>query len=276
MDPFHEQNDKSIMHYWLLFFAFLMAGCSLQKPKKQKKQIFGEYIYRLHDEYFFNPPLSQPQTRPSYPWEDKYIAGIPRITKEFFRCKGNPLNPVIIQKVEGKEPLKYFDCPGGRAHGLPIKDGKEFIYPCLIELLNYIQEQTKQKVIITCGHRCPKHNTYSDPSKANWSSKHMLGAEVDFYVETMEYEPMAILALIEQYYAQIDPVFHRYNEKQLNVSTPPWYNKEIFIKLYLEHEGRDLDNQHPYPYLGIQVRTDRDLNTKVLFDQKQAQNYLRH
>ena len=31
--------------------------------------------------------------------------------------------------------------------------------------------------------------------------------------------------------------------------TIPWFNKEIFIKLYRKSEGRDGDNRHPYPYL---------------------------
>lgn len=275
MDPSHGKNDKSLMHYWLLFFALLIAGCCSQEQKSRKQNPRGEHIYRLQGEYFFTPPAPQRQIRPFYPWENRYVEGLPRITKEFFRCKGNNLNPAVIQKIEGKEPLKYFDCQG-RAHGLPLRDGKEFVYPCLLELLNYIQEKTGKRVVITCGHRCPKHNTYSDTSSSNWNSKHMLGAEVDFFVETMEHEPNLIISLIQQYYAKTDPEFHRYESENLNISTPPWYNKEIFIKLYLEHEGRDLDNQHPYPYLGIQVRSDRSLNTKVLFDPKQAQNYLRH
>ncbi len=110
----------------------------------------------------------------------------------------------------------------------------------------------------------------------------MIGAEVDFYIEGLENQPLPLIPLIQQYYAETFPdnkeytLFERYEKEGLNVSTPPWYNKELFIKLYLEHEGRDCDNTHPYPYLGIQVRTDRDSNAKVTFDPKQAQNYLRH
>jgi hypothetical protein len=264
------------MHYWLLLFTLLVASCSSPEEKQRKENLRGEYIYRHHEECFFHLLPPQLQTRAPYPWEDKYVGGLPRITKEFFRCKGNPINPVVIQAIQGKDPLKYFDCQGGRAHGLPLREDKEFIYPCLIEILNYIQEKTSHRVMITCGHRCPKHNAYSDPSPSNWSSKHMLGAEVDFYVETLEQEPERIIALIQQFYAETDPQFHRFPTEKLNISTQPWYNKELFIKLYLEQEGRDWDNQHPYPYIGIQVRTDRDTHTKVTFDQKQAQNYLRH
>jgi hypothetical protein len=258
------------------------AACSSKDQKVCKQRLSGNYVFRLHDEYFFKPSPPLPHSHPSYPWEDKYIGKYPHITKEFFRCKGNPLNPVVIQTTAGKEPNKYFDCQGGRKHGLPLRDGQEFIYPCLLELLNYLQQQTDQRVIITCGHRCPEHNLYADHKSENWGSKHTIGAEVDFYIEGMENEPQALIPLIEQYYSKTFPnqsdyiCFQRFEKGGLNVSTPPWFNKEIFIKLYLAHEGRDCDNQHPYPYLGIQVRTDRASSTKVSYDPKQAQNYLRY
>ena len=269
------------MHYLLLFLALALVSCSSEEHRLRKQNLKGEYVYRLHDEYFFKPPPPLPQTRADYPWEGKCVRGLPRITKEFFRCKGNPLNPMLVQANVGKEPIKYFDCQGGRKHGLPIREGQEFVYPCLIELLNYLQEHTGKRVVITCGHCCPKHSAYTNHSPYNWGSKHMISAEVDFYVEGMENQPHALIPLIQQYYTHNFPdnkeytQFARYEKEDLNISTPPWYNKELFIKLYLEHEGRDCDNQHPYPYLGIQVRFDRDSNSKVTFDPKQAQNYLR-
>ncbi len=272
------------MYYLLLLFVLVLTGCSSKEEKLRKQNLRGEYVYRLADEHFFTPIHPKPQTRETYPWEDTYIGGFPRITKEFLRCKGNPLNPVVIQTREKKESLYYRDCPGGKKHGLPLYEGKECVYTCLVELLNYIQEKTEHRVVITCGHRCPQHNGYSDYSPSNWGSKHMLGAEVDFYVEEMEEKPLEILALIQEYYLERPPFsqdkeftqFVRYEKGGLNVSIPLWYNKEIFIKLYKEGEGRDFDNQHPYPYLGMQVRYDRVLNKRVVFEQIQAQNYLRH
>ncbi len=262
----------------LLFVLLLVSGCSSETVKKKHTTVKGEYLIRQHHEYFFTPPPPLPRTRETYPWEDTYVGGFPRITKEFFRCKGNPLNPVATQEREGKETLYYRDCHGGRRHGLPLKNNEEFIYPCLIDLLNYIQEQTRMRVVVTTGHRCPIHNSYCDYSSYNWGSKHMLGAEVDFYVVGMEEKPEAIIQLVMDYYkGDADyEVFTRFERGKLNVSTPPWYNKEIFIKLYQAHEGRDHDNQHPYPYISIQVRHDKETGSRVTFTQEQAQNYLRH
>ncbi len=218
--------------------------------------------------FFFTPPPPSTCQRAPYPWEKSTIGGHPKITKEFFHCRGSALNQVHERLRDGKASLFFRDCDG---HGLPLRDGKEFVYPVLIELLNYIQEKTEKRVVITTGHRCRQHNSYCDNSSYNWGSKHMLGAEVDFYVEGLEKEPEKIVALLQEHCP--DP-FSRY-EKGLNVSTPAWYNKEIFIKLYKESEGRDFDNQHTYPYLSIQVRYDRDLQKRVVFDEQQVENYLR-
>ncbi len=232
---------------------------------------------RNHNEYFFTPPPPQPRTRAAYPWEDKHVGGFQRISKEFFRCKGNPLNPVVVQERGEREPLYYRDCKG-RRHGLPVKNDEEFVYPCLINLLNYVQEQTKKRVVITTGHRCPMHNAYSDYTPYNWGSKHMIGAEVDFYVEGMEDQPEEVIKILMAYYKDDEEyaAFTRFDNEGLNIATSPWYNKEVFIKLYKANEGRDFDNQHPYPYIGVQVRYDRDEEKRVVFDQAQAQNYLRH
>lgn len=284
IDPIHAIEYNSIVFYWLILLLSLLAGCSSKKQEEPKKNLYGEHIFRHSNEHFFTPPPPEPFTRAPYPWEKQDVGGFPRITKEFFRCKGNPLHPVAILKREGKEPFYYRDCRGGQRHGLPMRAEKEFIYPCLIDLLNYLQEKTNHRVIITCGHRCVEHNSYADQSKQNWGSKHMLGAEVDFYVEGMQEQPESLISLIQEYYAKTPPFqsdksytqFQRYEKGDLNVSTPPWYNKEILIKLYLKNEGRDFDNQHPYPYIGIQVRHDRDLNQRVIFEKAQAENYLRH
>lgn len=270
------------MVYWLVFLLFFCLGCTTEESSSRKKNLKGEHLYRHSDEFFFVPDPPRPIVRKNFPWEDRYLVGPPRITKEFFRCKGNGLNGVIIQKREGKETLYYRDCCGGKNHGLTLREGKEFIYPCLIELLNYVQQKTGKQVIITTGHRCPQHNTYCDYSSSNWGSKHMLGAEVDFYVEGMEEEPGRIIELIQGYYREISPFagdrrfenFTRYEKLGLNVSTPPWYNKEVFLKLYLASEGRDFDNQHRFPYVCIQVRWDRELESPVTFSPKEIQNYL--
>lgn len=159
-----------------------------------------------------------------------------------------------------------------------MKDDKEFIYPTLLNLLNAIQDQTGKRVVITTGHRCPQHNQYADPSPYHYGSKHMMGAEVDFYVEGLETSPLEIIALVQKQYEN-DPKyreFERFDAAKLDVSTPAWHNGEIFMKLYLADEGRDFDNQHPYPYISIQIQRDRETGERVRFDETAAQNFLRY
>lgn len=264
----------------------LCCGCSSPTEEIDQHPFYnqqGEYIYRKQSESLFDipPPVRIPPK--VYPWDKGNKGNYPKITKEYFRCKGSSLNPCRI--VSGKEEIqRYYDCGGAEKHSLPLRDGKEFIYPILIELVNYIQSKSGKRVVITCGHRCQEHNAYADPSSENQYSKHMIGAEVSFYVHGMEEKPEIIIKYIQDYYRETPRYkgqkeyeeFKRYEKKNTNVSTSPWYNKEIFIKLFGKKEGRNFDNRHPYPYISIQVRHDRDLNEKVIYTWEKAyRNYHR-
>lgn len=161
---------------------------------------------------------------------------------------------------------------------MPIIQGKENVYPILIELLNYLQTKTSRRVIVTCGHRCPVHNAYVDSSKSNQTSKHQIGAEVDFYIQGMEDQPLEVVALLMQYYQEHPSykqskewtVFQRYDKPDSQVAVQPWMNKEIYIKLCQKEEGRDVDNRHPHPYISLQVRFDRDKKERVAYTYDKA------
>lgn len=279
---------KNKTKYFQLIFVLLMMSCNgiedshyYQTRKQNSKK---EEVTRLSDDrtYELKPPVLK--KRESYLWEDGKEFGLTKITKEFFRCKGSPLNPTKIDDSNLDKPLSYSDCEGCLKHSLPLIHGKENVYPVLIDILNYIQKQTKRKVIITCGHRCPIHNIYADNSSKNRTSKHMVGAEVDFYILGMEYTPMDVIELILQFYKTTPGYkghreyesFARY-QQDTDVQIKPWYNKEIFLKLYQKDEGRDVDNRHPYPYICIQVRYDRDEKERVAYSWDQAaRGYLRY
>lgn len=243
-----------------------------EREKLRRMNCKGEPIYRAHNEtlYHLDPPQHTP--RAPYPWESE--TNLPKITKEFFRCKGNPLNPPIPDPNDPEHPLS--DCPGCMRHGLPILRGKETVYPLLIDLLNFVQKKTGKRVIITCGHRCPPHNTYADPSKENRISKHQIGAEVDFYVQGMEDRPQEVVGILMQYFQEL-PAYKKEKEahefrRQANTSltTEPWYNKDILIQLFQKTEGRDADNRHPHPYLSIQMRYDREGKETVSYNWAKA------
>jgi hypothetical protein len=266
----------------LLFFSFiaLFLSCSgLQNAEELRLRRYNatkEAIHRSKDSCKY--PLEELAVRPRepYPFEKGGNGHITTITKEFFRCKGSSSHPPKHKDAEAHSYV--YDCGGLLKHSLPIKEGREYVFPILIELLNDLQKTTKKKVVITCGHRCPEHNTYADFAIFNQSSKHMIAAEVDFYIQGMENEPEKVVQLIQEFYQKNERYkglkdyqkFERLSSLQTNVTTPPWYNKEVLIKLYKASEGRDFDNQHPHPYISLQVRFDMQDNQKVLYSWDKA------
>jgi hypothetical protein len=255
------------------FFILFFSCSSLEKSKKyeiKKKNAKAEFILRRSNTCAF--PITSPvvQKRDPYAWEEEKLDNLLPITKTFFRCKGSRSNPPLQYAKE-----IYHDCEAN--HGLPIVHGKEGVYPVLIEVLNFIQEKTKKRVIITCGHRCPQHNLYSDRSVSNQVSLHLIGAEVDFYVLGLEDKPMEVLNLVFQFYKEKKGYrgkkdYEQFTrlEKDLNCSTLPWTNREIIVKLYKKNEGRDRDNKHPFPYITLQVKYDRDKKEEVVYLPKKA------
>lgn len=216
-------------------------------PKKR-----GEYITRTSGENsiaFEQPLATGPQT---YPWSK---SSLPPITKEHFRCKGSLLNPP--KALSNGE--KHFDCGGKRSHGLPYRDGDEFIFPVLIELLNAVQSSLNKKVIITCGHCCPQHSHYIHNEGTHLHSKHQIGAEVDFYVEGVS--PYKVVQILREHY-ESDNEHGPLKQGESGIS---WSNKEVVITLYRSDEERDFDNRHPHSYLSMQLKWDRNNKKHIVY-----------
>jgi len=264
-----------VMRVFFVAFGFIsITGCSgftrSEQEKLRRQNCSGETIYRTQNDVFC--PIQTPEkvSRDLYPWEHE--AHLPRITKEFFRCRGSSLNPPILGET-GAEPIT--DCAGSSRHGLPVFGMKEGVYPVLIDLLNYLQKKTAKRAIITCGHRCPIHNAYAEPGKEALTSRHQIGAEVDFYMQGMEDQPLEVVQLILHYYQENHNLpktkeWTEFTKQESKYSIQPWFNKEIFITLYQKEEGRDRDNRHPYPYLSLQVRYDREEQKPVVFNWAKA------
>ncbi len=263
--------DHHTMSWILLLFITIFASCDTDT------RVEYESIERKDAEKILDRSPPRIIAKKYYSWQ-KSRSHIPVITKEYFRCKGSSLNPPKPYQVHGKDMDPLTDCGGAEKHSLPLRGNQEYIYPILLELLNHVQTITKKPVIITSGHRCTTHNTYIDQSTKNSCSKHTIGAEVDFYVRGFESNPEHIISILQNFFttnprycSQKEYLeFHRF-EKNTDVTVQPWYNKEVFIKLYQQSEGRNLDNRHSYPYITIQVRFDRTHNARVNYTWADAQ-----
>ncbi len=250
----------------------LVVSCSPMEESEREKLLkineITEKIYRLEGEHFFHSNEVVVKSLSPYPWEPKSLSVDKKITKEFFRCRGSFSNSNKSLIDESRDKTTVADCSGMEKHGLPYRDEKEFIYPALIELLNYLQEKMGKRVVITTGHRCPTHNTFADRSKKNQYSKHQIGAEVDFYVEGFEESPLEVVRFIMHYYTEHPELdygaFRECKHNSLGLSHPGWYNKEIIVNIKQKDEGRDFDNRHPYPYVTVEIRCDRSEDDKVV------------
>lgn len=259
--------------YRVLILVVLLATSCSEAPDKRVRK---EPIRRLSSQATFALNAPSQNSPPLYTWDAAYSELAP-ITKEHLRCKGDPKHPIRHETIQDKEE-RLQDCIGGTRHSLPIHEGEEIEYPGLLELLNYLQSKTERRLVITCGHRCPDHHKYAEPLTGQTSSKHLVGAEVDFYIEGYEENPQAIVDLIFTYYREHPELskktkytqFERYTKPDTNVRTQPWFNKEVFVKMFAADEGRDFDNAHHHPYIGIMLRYDRARKQTVRYSWNQA------
>jgi hypothetical protein len=242
-----------------LLVFFLLNACSnmdrSENEKIKKCNEKKEKIYRLSSESYFSLDELPIQEKEKYPWENFEKSELPKITKEFFSCKGSEIHPPI--RVDGMKE-EIFDCQGFEKHLLPIVDNKEYISSTLIQLLNYLQNRCLRQVIITTGHRCLAHEIYSNGGVLDKESKHVSGEEVDFYIEGYEDKPLEIVRMVMDYYQTNQTIsynrFTKCQKNKENLEHPGWYNKEIVIRVHEKNEGRDFDNRHPYAYITIQIR----------------------
>ncbi len=214
------------------------------------------------EEIAYPPQLLIPAELPSYPWEIKGHPNLRPIQKEDLHCQGRRDHPPKLL-ANGES---HNDCDGPLEHGLPVR-----VQPILMTLLNWIQEKTGQEVVITSGHRCPRHQTYLNSSSKALSSKHQVGAEVNFYVKGWEERPEDVVNIIFEFYKAAPKKW----DKETDVRTTPWYNDEVFVKIYQKDEGRDEDNAHGFPFIDIQVRYDNEKGEKVQYTWKGSQEYYR-
>ncbi|NGX32957.1 MAG: hypothetical protein K1060chlam4_01014, partial [Candidatus Anoxychlamydiales bacterium] len=127
-----------------IFFAiFLLISC--KDSKKTSLLVKIEEISRLDSDIYYKHQDPTKNLMDLYPFEEE-TAGFFKITKEFLRCKGNPLNPERVDTSNLDNVKVYLDCVGPAKHSLPLMNEKEGVYPVLLDILNYIQRKTKKRV----------------------------------------------------------------------------------------------------------------------------------
>lgn len=260
------------MKKYMLLLIFLFTACSTANDRVQKKRmknnISTEKIYRLSHEKAYEVEKPKLVRKMSYPWESE--TAYPKITMDTLRCRGD-----ISHEKKERGGKVYEDCKGLYEHGLPYVDGEEFVYPVLVHLLNKVQGAFDKKVVVTSGHRCPKHNTYLSLGKSK-ISRYMIGAKVDFYVEGMENNTEEIIERIMHFYSDEEDRYSRFQRVSHDNGSYSWKNKEISISISREGEHSIIEGKKN-SVISIEVRYDRDREELVRVEWDKAyQGFIRH
>ncbi|MCH9617470.1 MAG: hypothetical protein SP4CHLAM5_05330 [Chlamydiia bacterium] len=253
------------MHIIFFLLLFLLSSCSTADQRVELRRMnnnkSSEKIYRLSHEQVYKEKAMQLSARELYPWENE--TEFAKITMNTLRCRGDISHP-----KRAKDKREYEDCGGMHHHGLPYVDGEEFVYPVLISLLNKVQNSFNKKVVVTSGHRCPKHNNYLTLGTSK-ISKYMIGAKVDFYVEGLEDSYEDVIDRIMYLYEGDKEEYSLFKKITGKGSFASWRNKEITITVQKDGEHTVLLNKN-HPVISIEVRYDRERKAPVVLDWKKA------
>lgn len=241
------------MHFLLLFFLFVSCSKAEKRQEEQLKKFHQKmgYITRLKGQRQFIFPAIKKSAAPKYHFLRVSDTGLPLITKEYFRCKGSCSSGVRYLNSE-----IIFDCDGIKSHSLPIKEGKEFIYPILIQTLNVLQERLNKRITILEAHRCPKHNRFVDASYKNSFSKHQIGAKVTFYFEDVSCN--TVLDILFQFFEG--------KKQKLFARKSGWANKYINVCLHKDVN----ENEQIGEYLSLEVLFDSQTQKRIEYTYQKA------
>ena len=264
-----------------LFFSFWITAVSCDPDRTTARgwrpKVVRRYpIMRSNQDVEF--PLLPPWENEErlYPWDQEQGTVFSTITKENFRCKGGTHHR--LRKLVGANQQVHYieDCQGGGEHPLPLQEGKEFIYPVLIDLLNHLQKALQARVVITSGHRCPQHQLYISPKCHQAHSKHLIGYAVDFIFDRKSLDVKKTLHAMQKFYAKnnhgLEDIQFYTLHSDFSVQSHPisFGNQEIRVTFFPADTLIDGDNTHAEPFARIEVLYDRFRKQKVFCSWEKA------
>lgn len=234
---------------WIAIFCLLL-GCEKERAPSPQP------LYLSDREPL--PPFVAVEA-PTYPWS-RPASLHPPITARHFRCRGDILNPP--RAIAGdKGTITYIeDCGGKERHSLPIEEGRESVPWLLIYLLNALQESCDAPVTILCGHRCPLHHRYALTNGGESNSKHLIAAEVDFYIERGEAKSGELVDRLLLLYKGLPPC---HQAKETLPIPGGWKNGEISCCVKCAQGDSDLIEGKEYVVLSLSY--DRKKKKRVSY-----------
>lgn len=260
------------MYKHLILLAILCCSCddasSRVKKKRKKNNYVCEKIYRNSDEFFYQEDHLVIAEKTFYPWQSR--SNFTQITMNTLRCRGSDSHKSY--KI-GKKTVE--DCNGLHDHGLPYKDKQEFVYPVLIDTLNYLQDSLQKEVVVVSGHRCPKHHRYVTRGQSRLT-RYMIGAKVDFYIKGYENDLGKVIETIATRYANDEKRYKEFVKSAQKDGTYSFRNKELRISYGVNAEAKKFDNVH-FAVISLEVLYDREKDQRVYLEWDQAyKGYIRN
>lgn len=173
------------------------------------------------------------------------------LTRDHFRCKGRgDRAPIALN-----DGNYLFDC-WGREHGLPWIEGREFVEPLLILLLNGVQNELQSPVTIFSGHRCPAHHRYLTQGEGSATDRHLIGAAADFELNGYTQEPQTVVAAIQKVFNKLC----NQPKSKLMASQEGWKNYFCEIKWHPAAQFTSPDHPSDRGYFEIIITHRLDLS----------------
>ncbi|WP_213318699.1 hypothetical protein [Chlamydiifrater volucris] len=163
IDHLHNIARRTLYFSSLLVALSSLSGC--QNHSHFRGVTVAERITSQKGSGVIFHPAIYPMPLPQYTWQSPHSQ---IITKHSFYCRG-------ADRISEHPPFQ--DCKGLFSHGLPIKNGKEFINPQLIRSVSIIFRTFCKEHTITIeeGYSCKRHFLFKKSVGDPLHPKHLSG-----------------------------------------------------------------------------------------------------
>ncbi|WP_213358055.1 hypothetical protein [Chlamydiifrater phoenicopteri] len=232
---------KGFSSFLLISSTFVLNSC--QNRTHFKGVTIAERVSSQKNSSVIFLPTNYSVAPPCYSWQPNFSH---IITKHSFYCRGT-------DQILDRPPFQ--DCKGLFSHGLPIKNGREFINPRLVQAVAILYQVFSKEYTITIreGYSCKRHFLFKKSIGEPLNPKHLSGNAATLTITSSNLEDdLSAIFFIEKLTPSLKKMYPRtapsdytfafspyqITNKELAFSFEPLANGvEIFIETFYESEN---------------------------------------